>query len=264
MEVRGVRLAVDDRGTGTPVLWGHGLTASMAGDDQLAVLVPDLALDRFRLVRYDARGHGRSTGTTDPADYLYPQLAHDQLAVADALGIDRFVSGGASLGAGTALHVATLAPERVRALVLVIPPTAWEGRAAQGGQYRASARLVAEQGVEALIAQTEAEPLPALFEPFADLLKGGIRARYEAFDPGVLSALLAGVGGSDLPEREAVAAMAAPTLILAWDGDPIHPRSTAEELAALLPHAELHVAPSLDDVVGWRAAVARFLDAVVR
>lgn len=259
--VRGVELVVEDRGSGAAVVWGHGLTSSMAGDDQLGILHPDLAEDRYRLVRYDARGHGGSTGTTDPADYAYTALAEDQLALADALGLERFVSSGASLGTGTALHVAVRAPERVRALVLVIPPTAWEGRRDQGGIYRASARLVAEEGVDALIAQAEAEPLPAIFEPFADLLKAGIRARYEPFDPAVLSALLAGVGGSDLPSREEVATITAPTLILAWEGDPIHPRSTADELAALIPGAELHVAPTLGEVVGWRARIADFLEA---
>ena len=39
--------------------------------------------DRYRLIRYDARGHGESGATADPADYAYPSLAADQLALAD-------------------------------------------------------------------------------------------------------------------------------------------------------------------------------------
>lgn len=260
--VRGVELAVEDRGSGAAVVWGHGLTSSMAGDDQLGILHPHLPEDRYRLVRYDARGHGGSTGSTEPADYVYAALAEDQLALADALGLDRFVASGASLGTGTALHVAVRAPERVRALVLVIPPTAWEGRRDQGGRYHESARLVAEEGIDALIAQAEAEPLPAVFEPYADLLRAGVRARYEPFDPEVLAALLTGVGGSDLPGRDEVAAIRVPTLVLAWEGDPIHPRSTADELGALIPGAEVHVAADLAEATTWRGRILDFLDGV--
>ena len=258
--VRGVQLAVEDVGAGVPVLWGHGLTSSMASEDAIGVMTPRLDEDRFRLVRYDARGHGGSAGTTEPADYAYPELARDQLGLADALGIDRFVSGGASLGCGTALHVAVRAPERVRALVLMIPPTAWEGRVGQGEVYEAGGRLVEAEGVEALIAVMEAEPVAPVFAPFAEQMKASVRPRYEQFDPAVLAALLRGVGPSDLPSREAIAAIASPALILAWRGDPVHPESTAEQLVDLLPDAEMVIADDLRGVLDWQDRIAAFLE----
>jgi hypothetical protein len=49
------------------------------------------------------------------------------------------------------------------------------------------------------------------------------------------------------------------SLILAWDTDPSHPVSTAETLAALLPHAELQVARTSAEVRGWGARAAAFL-----
>jgi hypothetical protein len=59
------------------------------------VQVADLPEDRYRLIRYDARGHGDSGATADPADYAYPSLAADQLALADALGLGRRGAGEA-------------------------------------------------------------------------------------------------------------------------------------------------------------------------
>jgi 3-oxoadipate enol-lactonase len=261
--VRGVDLAVRDTGTGTPFLWGHGLTSSMSAEDQMGVMTPQPDPERFRLIRYDARGHGDSTGTTEVADYPYPELARDQLALADALGLDRFITGGASLGTGTALHVAAQAPERVLALVLMIPPTGWEGRRERAGFYEASGNFVTEHGIDAFIELAEKEPIAPVFEPFADQLQAAVRGRYEPFDPAVLSALLRGVGPSDLPSKEAIATIPVPTLILAWEGDPVHPESTAETLAELIADTETHVAPSLREVLAWPDLIRAFLDRVV-
>lgn len=264
MEVRGVDLAVSEVGRGTPVLWGHGLTSSRAQEEVMGLGICDLPTDRYRLVRYDARGHGESGGTTDPADYAYPSLAADQLALADALGIDRLVAGGMSMGSGTALHTAVAAPERVRALVLGIPPTAWEGRRERGATYRNRGQVLEEEGLDAFIDLSLAEPWPELFAPFADQLTAGIRERYSSYDPAILAPLLKGVGASDLPDPEAVAALTMPTLILAWEGDPVHPRVTADRLGELLPHAEVVVAASLREVLAWPGLVVDFLDRVAQ
>ncbi|HEY5886596.1 MAG TPA: alpha/beta fold hydrolase [Acidimicrobiales bacterium] len=260
MEVRGVDLAVEDTGTGTPVLWGHGLTSSMAAEAAMGLGVVDLPEVRYRVVRYDARGHGDSGGTTDPDDYAYPSLAADELGLADALGIDRFVVGGMSMGSATALHTAVAAPDRVLALVLGIPPTAWEGRQARGAAYRDRGRIIEEEGLEAFIELAMAEPLADIFAPFAELVTEGIRARYESYDPEILAPLLTGVGGSDLPGAEAVAELTMPVLVLAWAGDPVHPQATAERLGELLRQAEIVVASSLRDVLAWSGLVREFLD----
>ncbi|HEY8057265.1 MAG TPA: alpha/beta fold hydrolase [Acidimicrobiales bacterium] len=260
MEVQGVDLAVEESGTGTPVLWGHGLTSSMAAEEAMGFGVVDLPADRYRVVRYDARGHGDSGGTTRPADYAYPVLAADQLGLADALGIDRFVVGGMSMGSATALHTAVAAPDRVLALVLGIPPTAWEGRQARGAAYRDRGRIIEEEGLEAFIELAMAEPLAEIFAPLADLVTAGIRARYESYDPAILAPLLTGIGGSDLPAPGAVAELTMPVLVLAWEGDPVHPQATAERLGELLRQAEIAVASSLRDVLAWSGLVREFLD----
>ena len=259
VEVRGVELAVESTGEGTPVLWGHGLTSSMASEAVMGLGLTSLP-DGYRLVRYDARGHGDSGATTVPEDFAYPSLAADQLALADALGIDRFVTGGMSMGTGTALHVAVKAPERVLALVLGLPPTAWEGRAARGAEYQDRGRLLREQGRQALLDEVTSESLAPIFEPFAEAVEAGIRERYESYDVEVLAPLLTGIGASDLPLPEAISRLTMPVLVLAWKGDPVHPESTAERLAELLPQAEVVIADSLKEVLGWRDRAVAFLD----
>jgi pimeloyl-ACP methyl ester carboxylesterase len=109
-----------------------------------------------------------------------------------------------------------------------------------------------------------AEPLAPIFAPFAEQVEAGIRARYESYDPEVLAPLLTGVGGSDLPDPEAIAELTMPVLVLAWTGDPVHPEATAERLAELLPQAEVVVASTLKEVFGWKDRVVAFLDEAVQ
>ncbi|MEY2461202.1 MAG: 3-oxoadipate enol-lactonase, partial [Acidimicrobiaceae bacterium] len=84
--------------------------------------------DRWRLIRYDARGHGESEGSDERRDYAIESLAKDLLGLLDQLSIERAVLGGASLGALTALQAAVLAPGRVDALVIALPPAAGRAR----------------------------------------------------------------------------------------------------------------------------------------
>jgi pimeloyl-ACP methyl ester carboxylesterase len=84
------------------------------------------------------------------------------------------------MGAAVALHAAVAAPERIDALVLMIPPTAWTTRAAQASRYRASADLAEREGLAALAAaEATAPPIPTSRAPRSG--RDG-RARYAAQD----------------------------------------------------------------------------------
>jgi 3-oxoadipate enol-lactonase len=259
IEVRGGPLAVDDSGgDGPALLWGHGLTSCRAHDAAAGMLpFPALAAAGWRVVRWDARGHGESPGPDDPAAYIWDELGRDALALADALGIATFVVGGASMGAATALHVARQAAERVRALVLACPPTAWAGRAAQAAIYKAGAVLVVAQGLDAYMERAAKQPVPPIFAPIGELFRP-----VPAVDVAVLPSVLRGAAASDLPAEDEVAKVVAPTLVLAWDTDPGHPLATATRVTELISGAELHVAAALADIGTWPPIGERFLQAL--
>ena len=241
-------------GHGPAFVWGHGLTSSRASEDRLPLLRWDTITDAGRqVVRYDAAGHGETGGPTDPSAYEWPQLATDLLALLDQLGLERVDVGGASMGCATTLHAAVRTPERFDRLVLVIPPTAWDTRAVQADQYRASADLAERDGKAAWLAAAAAGPRPALLAdlppvpPAADISEE------------LLPSVLRGAAASDLPSPDEIAALEHPALILAWAGDPGHPESTAHRLDELLPNSEVRVASQLEDLFGWSAAIAAFL-----
>src|SRR5215470_8871307 len=102
INVRGVQLEYSVAGDGPPFVWGHGLTSSMASEDAFSMLDFARLAACCRVVRYDARGHGQSESTPEPGDYAWSELARDQLALADALGIGTYIAAGASMGCATA------------------------------------------------------------------------------------------------------------------------------------------------------------------
>ncbi len=151
--VPGAELAVElsDEG-GNPVVQLHGLTSSRARD---RVLNLDLGrgLSGTRLLRYDARGHGKSTGRKVPQDYRWERLAEDLLRLLDKWFPGEQVHGvGPSMGTGTLLHAAAREPDRFAGLTLMVPATAWHTRPAQAANYRVAAEIIETEGVEAFIA----------------------------------------------------------------------------------------------------------------
>ena len=256
--IRGVDLVHDLSGEGPIFVWGHGLTSSMASEDELGLFDWPALRAANRVLRYDARGHGRSGSTPTAVDYSWRALAEDQLALADHLGIGAYVAGGASMGCATALHAAVMVPDRVRGLVLVIPPTAWATRAAQIGAYATMADLVEAGDHDTLLAGAAATPTP---DPFADDPRW--KARFPELlgreDPDRLAVIFRGAGTADLPSAEELATIEVPTLILAWTGDPGHPVTTAARLQELIGGSELALATTAAGISSWTDRVRRFL-----
>ena len=93
----GVRLWVDIRGTGRPVLLLHGWTMSSLFWRRQAQLA-----DGFQVVTMDFRGHGRSQST--PRGHIVPRYATDVREVVTALGLSRFMLLGWSMGGSVVLE----------------------------------------------------------------------------------------------------------------------------------------------------------------
>ena len=190
---------------------------------------------RYRVVRYDTRGHGRSPVPDGP--YSIDDLADDLVALLDRLDVERARLIGLSLGGMTAMRVAGRNPERVERLALLctgaqLPPAeSWTQRAAtvraEGSpavaagvveRWFTAAFLDAHPDVrtehERMVASTPAEGYAACCEAIAKL---------------------------DL--REQLSAISAPTLVIAGEDDPATPPTKLEEIAAGIPGARLLVVP---------------------
>ncbi|MDQ3977961.1 MAG: alpha/beta fold hydrolase [Actinomycetota bacterium] len=239
-------------------VWAHALNSSMAAEDDLGLFDWSPCADVARVVRYDARGHGACPAVQyEDRAYRWSALVDDMLW---AVPEGPIVAGGASMGAVTALYAAARAPRRVQALVLATPPAAWEARAPQSEFYRSGAQLVEARGVPELVSALRARPQPRIFaEELPEAREVSLR-HLEKMDERVLPAILRGAAGSDLPSRDEVRAIVVPTLILAWEGDPTHPVSTAEALHELIVLSELHVAQDLAGIRAWPYIVRDFLD----
>lgn len=242
--VPGAELDVElsDEG-GHPVVQLHGLTSSRQRD-RLLHLDLGRGLSGTRLLRYDARGHGRSTGRKVPEDYRWSTLADDLLLLLDEWFPGERVHGvGPSMGTGTLLHAAVKDPGRFSSLTLMVPPTAWETRAEKADGYRVAAELVERRGMATFVAAGRLAPRPPATVEAPETMPD---VRED-----LLPTVFRGAALADFPSREEVAGIDVPVTILAWADDPAHPVSTAEALHELLPRATLTVAATPQELMQW-------------
>src|SRR4051812_46534829 len=84
-------------------------------------LARSLAERGHRVIAFDLLGHGASDRPRDMWRYSMPIFAREVVALLDHLGLDEAGGGGTSLGANTTLEVASLAPSRLRGMVIEMP-----------------------------------------------------------------------------------------------------------------------------------------------
>lgn len=236
----------------------HGFATSRAVEDELGITDwSPVAEHGERVVRFDRRGHGASSGGPSPADYEWPALAEDLLALVDEISPGAPVDGlGQSTGAGTLLWAASVAPHRFRRLVLVTPPASREDRSPQRDLYLAGAALLEQRGTEALLRAASLLPQAPI------LTAGGWPPLTTPDVPHeLIPAVLRGAAASDLPDDLLLGALAHEALILAWEADENYPLASTRRLAQLLPNAHLEIADTPDTIRGWGARVAEFLTA---
>lgn len=119
-----LRLACDERGSGAPVVFVHGLGLDRRRWDGVARAVVDAG---YRAITFDLRGFGESEPPAAP--YRMDDLVGDLVAVADELAGDSFHLVGHSLGGMISLSFAVRWPDRLRSLTLA-STTAHNGRRA--------------------------------------------------------------------------------------------------------------------------------------
>ncbi|WNC73818.1 alpha/beta hydrolase [Thalassotalea psychrophila] len=262
MKINGLDFNVEVKGEGEALVWGHGLTASIESENLLDIFEWHKLSNQTKLVRYDARGHGKTEASFSPGDYHWKNLANDMLSVASEVGVDKFIAGGQSMGCASTIYSAMLAPDRIKSMVLINPPTAWDTRKEQSQFYLKLARVGGFLGGWILAKLISKNPERLLPGWLVEAKKENINGVFEGLKPikrKTLANLFKGAALTDLPSKEELKSINVPTLILAWTGDPSHPVETATELHQVMPNTELHIADGYSDLQHWSQLIRDFV-----
>jgi pimeloyl-ACP methyl ester carboxylesterase len=220
-------------------VFAHGLTNSCL---ELAAFTPFAPGTK---VRFCFRGHGHSDVAPEGA-YRFEDYAADLAAVAHAFDATRAV--GTSLGAGALTHLIAAEPVRFERLVFLLPAVFDRPMPSHPMSLR-TAELLETLPKEEAIAQIMSEAgreddyerLPGLRD--FDVLQ------WQVLDPvGAARAIREIAGQRAVEDRSRLALVSAPALVIAREGDSLHPAGVAEELEAVLPNAELVMLASEADL----------------
>jgi len=261
VERSGGLLAGEAMGEGPPIVLLHGITAT-----RRYVVHGSKALARagHRQVTYDARGHGRSDPAPSGAGYSYPELVADLDAIVkEQVGTGRFVVGGHSMGAHTALAYAVERGDRLAGLVVIGPAymgfvdsevlAAWD-RLADG---------LESDGVEGFMEAFDRNLDPA----WRDTVLRFTRERMnEHRDPEAVACALREVPRSaPFEAKSELEFVDVPALVVASHdvADPGHPYAVAAAYAESLPNARLVSEPEGTSPLAWQGgrlsrAIAEF------
>ncbi|HEV2768179.1 MAG TPA: alpha/beta hydrolase [Acidimicrobiales bacterium] len=275
-----VEFEVVEAGTGgRPLLLVHGFGGAK---EDFVEHLPALAEAGWHSVAPDLRGHGASDAPAEEEAYALEVLASDLVALADALGWDRFALLGHSMG-GMAAQLAALAvPERIAALVLMATshgpvevdrslalasieivrsggmPALAEAITALGGSPFATPQ--GEQARKSRPSPLGGDDIEASWAAFADAkLIASSPAMYTAMVPAML----------DQPDRlHALEHLQVPTLVVVGEHDASFLQA-CRRLAATIPGARLVVvagaghSPQHEAPEAWRHSVLSFLEKTV-
>jgi 3-oxoadipate enol-lactonase len=191
---------------------------------------------QFQVLRYDSRGHGRSTAPR--GDYTLERLGLDALDLIDALGIEKVAFCGISLGGMVGQWLGYHAPDRLKSLALcntsayMGPPDTWNARIAG---VRASGMTAVAEGVLG-------RWFTATFLASSPEAVQVARAMLLATSPVGYAGCCAAIQAMDL--RPLGAGIHASTLIIAGTYDPATPPAHAQALLNQIPNARLAMLPA--------------------
>ncbi|HEY50512.1 MAG TPA: alpha/beta hydrolase [Dehalococcoidia bacterium] len=160
--VNGVRLHYEERGSGMSMVWAHGLGGTWKEWEGAM----EFFQDRYRVIAYDARGHGCSEKPDKPEVYSQDIMVEDMRGLMDTLDINRAIVGGHSMGANVALNFALRYPGRCIGLITVGIGSGSSDREWWGEWWEHLADTAEKEGIGAYV--EEMQKLPAWGPAFAD------------------------------------------------------------------------------------------------
>ncbi|HET9109947.1 MAG TPA: 3-oxoadipate enol-lactonase [Ktedonobacterales bacterium] len=218
---------------------------------QMPALTPS-----FRVLRYDSRGHGASAAPKGP--YTIEELGQDVLDLYDALGISRASFCGLSMGGMVGMWLAANAPERVERLALcntaarLGPPRMWDARieAVRARGMSAIAQAVLARWFTPSFLSADSLDVAAIRQMLANTSAEGYIASCEAI--------------RDMDQREILAHITAPSLVITGAHDVATPPADGRFLANSIPGAqylELEAAhlSNIEAASAFNDAIVRFL-----
>ena len=210
--------------------------------------------ERYRVIRYDHRGHGASVAPA--GDYSFDQLGRDAVNILDALGVAKAHWCGLSMGGMTGLWMLTHAPDRIDRAVLANtaahmgPRELWDGRI----------RTAQRGGMQALVEATLERWFPEHFRKAAPAAMDRMRAMVLRTPPQGYQGCCAAI--RDMDQREAIKRIASPVLVIIGARDP----ATTPADGALIA-SSIAGAPDVTLDAGHLSNIERpaeFTDAVLR
>lgn len=227
----GARLLVNDAGpTDAPAIM---LSNSLGATHHMWDGVAAILTERFRVVRYDTRGHGGSMADDSP--FEIEDLACDAIAILDALGIDKVHFAGLSLGGMTGQVLGADHPGRLASLALLAtsaympPASGWTERAARVRREGAGAILPAT--LERWFTSGFMLTSPDAVMPIADAFMRTDREGYAACCEAI----------SRMDLRSRILGLTVPTLVIAGANDIATPPSMGRDLCRAIIDAQLVV-----------------------
>jgi pimeloyl-ACP methyl ester carboxylesterase len=211
------------------ILFHHGLGASSG---TWAGWMPGL-VDRFRIVTFDMRGHGRSTRARGDGTLTLDRLVEDVFAVADAAGVERFHLVGESIGGTIALKAAIAKPQRLHTVTV-------SNGAHVGGSIRSIDDWQQIMDAKGMSGWSEHMMRSRFFEGAIsdDMWRWYETEQANASAEFILAAVRL-LAGADLSSE--VQQLRLPVLLLHGDSSPFIPVSVLADLKARLADARLHV-----------------------
>lgn len=256
-QANGIGIRYEIEGQGPWLVMSHSLACDLhMWDAQAAAL-----RDRFKVLRFDTRGHG---GSDAPAGaYTLEQLADDLESLLGGLGVTRCSFMGLSMGGMIAMTHALKYPGRFERMILCntssrIPPEAapvWKGRI----------DTVTAGGMEPLVEPTLARWFTAPFLAKQPAVATRVGAMIRATPPAGYIGCCHAIPKIDLTDR--LGAVNCPTLVIGGDQDVGTPVEMARAIQLAIPGARLAVIPSashlsnLEQPETFGYLVGRFLDA---
>jgi 3-oxoadipate enol-lactonase len=237
--------------SGAPVVTlTHPLGVTLAlWDDHVAALT-----NRYRVLRYDVRGHGGSE--TPPGLYTLEQMAGDLFDLLDALGIAETHFVGVSMGGLIGMTAALTRPSRIKSLVLC-DTTACYGPGVRP-MWEDRIRVAESEGMTAaLVDRTMAIWFTEAFRTKRPEVVERIAAMLRKSDPRGYAAAIRAIAFVDLSER--IRAIICPILVVVGEQDPGTPPAMARVIHERIPGAELLILPG-----AMHCAVAEDADRFLR